>query len=431
LKFHTQSAEDLRIQGVKSPCPKSEAAPLNRFYPKEIEKIQQGKKAKSNRSKGRINKMGAKQSFDAIIIGCGIAGASLAYFLAERGMTDILILEREEQPGYHATGRAAGVLVELDFVPSILELKILGGKFLRNPPDGFSEYPLLRQSGILIMFKGQMWDSVQQMIPGMRQAGVVVEALSHEEVMSVIPVVCSKNFDGAVLLSEDGHIDANQLLWSYIRNARRRGARLHLKDEVHGIKLEQGRVSGVKTAAGEYRSPLVINASGAWAGNIRKLMGQTPVQLTPLRRTIITFAAPEGMETKDWPLAADLSHDLYFSPESSGMLASPMDEDPMEPCDAHPDELVVAQTVERLKQFTPHLAPRSIINKWAGLRTFAPDHAMVVGEDPVVKGFFWLSGQGGSGIETSAAVGQIASDMIVDGHTEIMDASRISPMRFG
>jgi D-arginine dehydrogenase len=375
--------------------------------------------------------MGAKMSFDAIIIGCGIAGASLAYFLAERGMTDILILEREDQPGYHATGRAAGVLVELDFVPSILDLKILGGKFLRNPPNGFSDYPLLRQSGILIMFKGQLWDSVQQMIPALRQAGVVVEALSREEVMSVIPVVCSKNFDGAVFLSEDGHIDANELLWSYIRNAIRRGARLHLKEEVHEIELEQGRVTGVKTPAGEYLSPLVINASGAWAGNIRKLMGQTPVQLTPYRRTIITFGAPEGMETRDWPLTADLSHDLYFSPESSGMLASPMDEDPMEPCDARPDELVVAQTVERLKQLTPRLAPRSIIHKWAGLRTFAPDRAMVVGEDPVVKGFFWLSGQGGSGIETSAAAGQIASDLIVDGYTEIMDAGQISPMRFG
>ena len=378
-----------------------------------------------------IHKMGSESSFDAIIIGCGIAGASLAYFLAERGMTDILILEREEQPGYHATGRAAGVLVELDFVPSILELKILGGRFLRNPPDCFSESPVLRQSGILIMFKGELWDSVQQMIPGLMQSGVVVNVLSREDVMSVIPVVSSNNFDGAVLLPEDGHIDANELLWSYIRNARRRGARLHLKEEVHGIELEQGRVSGVRTIAGEYRSPLVINASGAWAGNIRKLSGQTPVQLTPYRRTIITFGAPEGIETRDWPLAADLSHDLYFSPESSGMLASPMDEDPMEPCDARPDEIVVAQTVERLKQLTPRLAPKSIINKWAGLRTFAPDQAMVVGEDPVVKGFFWLSGQGGSGIETSAAVGQIASDLIVDGHTEIMDARQISPMRFG
>jgi len=154
------------------------------------------------------------------------------------------------------------------------------------------------------------------------------------------------------------------------------------------------------------------------------------VELTPYRRTIITFAAPKGLDVRGWPLCADLSHGLYFAPESSGLMASPMDEDPMEPCDARPDELVVAQTIERLKQLTPRLVPGSVSRKWAGLRTFAPDQAMVVGEDPVVKGFFWLSGQGGSGIETSGAVGRIASDLIMDGRTELMDAELISPLRF-
>jgi D-arginine dehydrogenase len=129
-------------------------------------------------------------------------------------------------------------------------------------------------------------------------------------------------------------------------------------------------------------------------------------------------------------MAADLSHELYFSTESAGLLASPMDEDPMEPCDAHPDELVVAQTIERLKQLTPQLVPKSITHKWAGLRTFAPDQVIVVGEDPFMKGFFWLAGQGGSGIESSPAFGQIASDLIVDGHTELIDIQSISPMRF-
>ena len=376
------------------------------------------------------HEMGAKSDFEAIIIGCGIAGASLAYFLAEQGMTDVLILEREEQPGYHSTGRSAAVLVELDFIPSILQLKILGAGFLRKPPDGFSENPLIRQSGILILFQGQLWEIVQQMIPGLRQAGAVVNVLSHKEVVSMVPVVSPENFDGAVLLPEDGQLDVNELLWSYLRHARRSGTQLRLKEEVKGIKVDQGRCSGVITSSGEYQSRWVINAAGAWAGNIRKLVGRTPVQLTPYRRTIITFAAPEGLDVKDWPLTADLSHELYFAPESGGMLASPMDEEPMEPCDARTDELVIAQTIERLKHLAPRLVPKSISSKWAGLRTFAPDQAMVVGEDPVLKGFFWLSGQGGSGIETSPAVGQIASDLIVNGRTELMNAQHISPMRF-
>ena len=374
--------------------------------------------------------MDSKSNFDSIIIGCGIAGASLAYFLAGRGMKDILILEREKQPGYHATGRSAAVLVEFDLVPSVLQLKLLGGRFLRNPPPDFSENPLLQSSGVLIMLEGALWDQARQMIPGLRKSGAVVDILTQEETVSMIPVLSSANFDVAVLLPEGGHIDVNELLWGYLRNAKRRGVQLRCKEEVLDIKTDQGRCIGAVTNRGEYSSPLVIDAAGAWAGKIRGLAGPSPVQLTPYRRTIITFAAPEGLAAGKWPLASDLSHELYFAPESAGLMASPMDEDPMEPCDARPDELVVAKTIERLKHLTPRLTPKSITHKWAGLRTFAPDNIMVVGEDPVLKGFFWLSGQGGAGIETSPAVGQIASELILDGHTKLMDAQVISPARF-
>lgn len=374
--------------------------------------------------------MDTKSNFEVIIIGCGIAGASLAYFLAARGMRDILILEREDQPGYHATGRSAAALVELDLVPSILHLKLLGGRFLRDPPPGFSENPLLEESGILITFQGPLWKQVSEMVPDLRQSGVVVDLLSQEETVSMIPVLLPENFDGAVLLPEDGHIDVNELLWSYLRHAKRRGAQLRCEEEALGIRTDHGRCSGVITSAGEYGSRWVINAAGAWGGKIRGLAGPSPVKLTPYRRTIITFAAPEGLPVKKWPHVGDVSNELYFSPESAGLMASPMDEDPMEPCDVRPDELVVAQTIERLKQLTPRLVPKSISHKWAGLRTFAPDQAMVVGEDPVVKGFFWLSGQGGAGIETSSAVGQIASDLILDGRTKLIDAQVISPARF-
>jgi len=374
--------------------------------------------------------MDAKSNFELIIIGCGIAGASLAYFLTARGMTDILILEREDQPGYHATGRSAAALVELDLVPSILQLKLLGGRFLRNPPPGFSENPLLEESGILITFQGPLWEQVSEMVPDLRQSGVVVDLLSQEETVSMIPVLSPENFDGAVLLPEDGHIDVNELLWSYLRHARRRGAELRCEEELLNLEVERGRCCGVITNAGKYRSRWVINAAGAWAGKIRGLAGPSPVQLTPYRRTIITFPGPEGLPVKKWPHVGDLSNELYFSPESAGLFASPMDEDPMEPCDVRPDDLVVAQTIERLKQLTPRLVPKSISHKWAGLRTFAPDQTMVVGEDPIVKGFFWLSGQGGAGIETSSAVAQIASDLIMDGRTKLIDAQVISPARF-
>jgi D-arginine dehydrogenase len=131
-----------------------------------------------------------------------------------------------------------------------------------------------------------------------------------------------------------------------------------------------------------------------------------------------------------WPLVADYTHQLYFAPESRGLLASPMDEDPVEPCDAQPDELVIAQTMDRLERLAPSLLPSSLRQTWAGLRTFAPDQTFVIGEDPSVKGFFWLAGQGGSGIETSPVVGQLAAELLTAGHTDLIDAEPLTPARF-
>jgi D-arginine dehydrogenase len=370
------------------------------------------------------------KTHNAVIIGGGIAGASLSYFLTKKGMRDILILEKEEQPGYHSTGRAAGVLAEFDPIPSMIDLKILGGKFLRNPPQDFSEFPLLRKSGILLLAQGEIWDALVRMIPELKNKGVEIEVLSRDDARLIVPVISHQFIDGALLLPEDGHIDVHELLWSYLRHGRKAGAELHCGEEVQGIKIENGKVTGIISSKDEYSCQWVINAAGAWVQKIRSLAGSSPIKLTPFRRTIITFNPPEGLDVSKWPLTADQTHQFYLSPESGGLLASPMDEEPMEPCDARPDEWVVAQTIERLKQFTPQILPKAIKQKWAGLRTFSSDQSMVIGEDPFLKGFFWLAGQGGAGIETSGAVGQLAADLIIDGRTDIMDVNRFSPRRF-
>ena len=370
------------------------------------------------------------KTYDAVIIGGGIAGASLAYFLTQKGMRDILIFEKEEQPGYHSTGRAAGVLAEFDPIPSMVDLKILGGKFLRKPPEDFSEFPLLRKSGILLLAQGEIWDALMRMIPELKSKGVEIRVLSRDDARLIVPVISHNFIDGALLLPEDGHIDVHELLWSYLRHARKAGVELHCGEEVQGIKIENGKAVGIISSKDEYACHWVINAAGAWAQKIRSLAGSSPIKLTPFRRTIITFNPPEGLDVSKWPLTADQTHKFYLSPESGGLLASPMDEEPMEPCDARPNEWVVAQTIESLKQFTPQILPKAIKQKWAGLRTFSSDQSMVIGEDPFLRGFFWLAGQGGAGIETSGAVGQLAADLIIDGRTDIIDVRRFSPSRF-
>ena len=374
--------------------------------------------------------MSDKSRYEVIVVGCGIAGASLAYFLSERGLTDVLILEREEQPGYHSTGRSAAVVIELDFIPSALQMTIAGADFLRNPPKGFSQSPLLKQSGILIMFHGSDWEMIEGVAPVFHQMEISLELLSPAQVARRIPVVLEEHFDGAVFLPEDGHIDVHELLWSYLRNARSKGVELRCGVEVQDVMVDRGRCRGVITNEGEFTGRWVVDAAGAWAGVIGRLAGATPIELTPHRRSMIAFAPPEGLDVAEWPLVANYTHKFFFAPESRGLVASPMDEDPVEPCDAHPNELVIAQTIDRLERYAPSLVPGSLRQKWAGLRTFAPDQAYVVGEDPSVKGFFWLAGQGGSGIETSPAVGRFAADLLVDGRTDIMGANELSPARF-
>src|SRR6266404_194783 len=322
--------------------------------------------------------MSPGQRFDVVIIGGGIAGASLAYFLTRRGVTDVVLLEQESQPGFHATGRSAA--------------------------------------------RAAAATSADR--------GTVVRILSPAECVDLVPVLSPAYVDGGVLLPEDGRIDVHQLLWSYLRHAMHAGVHCRWGVTVEGIRVEGGRSRAVMTSAGELETTWIVNAAGAWAAGVGMLARATPVPLTPHRRTIVTFAAPEDVAVRDWPLVHNESQRLYFAPESGGLLACPMDEEPMEPCNAQPSELVVAQAIERLGRVAPRLVPQTLRRTWAGLRTFVPDRALVVGEDPRVRGFFWLAGQGGCGIETSGAVGQIAADLLIEGRTERFDAAILSPARF-
>src|SRR5215470_7740233 len=188
--------------------------------------------------------------FDVIIIGSGIAGASLAYFLTARGVRDVLLLEREEQPGYHSTGRSAAVLVEWDPIPALQELKIQGGAFLRHPPDGFNEQPLLVPHGILVTFQEPVWSGARTVVPILTARGTAAHELSAAEVIARVPVLAPEYVDGGVWLPEGGHIDVHELLWSYLRHAVQRGARRLCAAEVRAICSAGGRVRSVVTDAG-------------------------------------------------------------------------------------------------------------------------------------------------------------------------------------
>jgi len=369
--------------------------------------------------------------FDVVIIGGGIAGASLAYFLTERGVTNLALLERESQHGYHSTGRSAASLVEFDPIPAVQRLKAMGGEFLRNHPAGFADNPLLIPTPVMILFRGPYLREFDRAVVGLAQRDrVAFESLSCAEAKARVPALLLDEPERALMLTACGRIDVHELLTSYLRHARRRGAIVRTGSEARAIVVENGRCCAVVTDAETLRARCVVNAAGAWAGPVASLAGAMPIRLEPRRRTIVTFAAAPGLDVSGWPFVISESDQLYFAPESGGLMLSPMDQEPVPPCDAQPDDEVIASALERLRALAPAIVPRTLKRKWAGLRTFSPDSVPVVGADPRVSGFFWLAGQAGFGIESSPAIGQIAADLIVRGATDRFDASVLAPARF-
>ncbi len=369
--------------------------------------------------------------FDVVIIGGGIAGASLAYFLTERGMTNVALLERESQHGYHSTGRSAASLVEFDPIPAVQALKAMGGKFLRNPPAGFADNPILIPTPVMILFRRPVLSVFDFSAAGLRRDGVAFQPLSCAESKARMPALLLEEPERALMLTACGRIDVHELLTSYLRHARRRGAVVRTGSEARAIVVENGRCRAVVTDAETLRARCVVNAAGAWAGPVASMAGAMPIRFEPRRRSIVTFAAPPSLDVSGWPFVISESDQIYFAPESGGLMLSPMDQEPMPPCDAQPDDEVIAAALERLRALAPAIVPRTLKRKWAGLRTFSPDSVPVVGADPRVAGFFWLAGQAGFGIESSPAIGQIAADLIVRGATERFDASVLAPGRFG
>jgi D-arginine dehydrogenase len=371
-----------------------------------------------------------RTDFEVIIIGGGIAGASLAYFLTDRGVTNIAVLERESQHAYHSTGRSAATLVEWDSIATVQQLKALGGKFLRNPPADFAENPLLLRSRVMLLYRRALLAHFDATLITLVRDGIEFESLAPAAALARVPALELDACDRAIVLSADGRIDVHELLTSYLRHARRRGADIRLETEVRGFVIDNARCRGVVTATGTLSARWVVDAGGAWAGEIAKLAGASPITLEPRRRTIVTFEPPPDLDVSGWPLVISEADQIYFSPESTGMLLSPMDQVPIRPCDPQPDDETIAAAIERLRVLAPRLVPRALKRKWAGLRTFSPDSLPVVGEDPKVRGFFWLAGQAGFGIESSPALGEIAADLLVYGAISKFDASLLSPERF-
>jgi len=350
-------------------------------------------------------------SYDFIVIGGGIAGASAAYRLAEHG--SVLVLEMEEQPGYHSTGRSAAQFTELYGNGPIRALVRLSKQFLLSPPAGFTEAPILTPRGAMFVGTAAQKAALDEVVTTAAEENCQVHELDVEGAREIVPVLKPDAFARAVLEPESTDIDVHALHGGFLKAFAGAGGELVCDAEVQELQRVDDNWR-VKTKAGSFEAPIVVNAAGAWGDVVAERAGIHPMGLTPKRRTVILFDPPPDVKIEDWPLVIDADENWYFKPDAGKVLASPADETPVAPYDAQAEELDIALIADAIERMTDMQVGR-ISHSRAGLRTFAADKTPVVGFAPDAEGFFWLVGQGGYGIETSPAMGELASALIVDG----------------
>ncbi len=356
------------------------------------------------------------------IIGAGMGGASLAYFLAGH---DVTMLEAEDVPGYHTTGRSAAFWAPSYGGQAVLGLTAASRNFFMDPPEGFVR-PLLSSRGELQLAPPGDDLAGAGSLAEATAAGGVSMRLDAAALAARFPMLRPEWARAGLLDADCWDIDVAALHAGFLGGARRAGARL-----VTGARVEAlDRAGGawrIATTAGAFEADVVVNAAGAWADGLAALAGAAPLGLTPLRRTMVVLDT-DPVPDPGLPVTFDAAGSFYFKPDAGRMWVSPHDEIPDVPRDAAAEELDIAVAVDRFEAATRYRV-RRVERHWAGLRTFAPDRAPVIGFDAAVPGFFWSAGQGGVGIQTAPAWGKLAADLLL-GRTPEVAPEGFDPARF-
>ena len=360
------------------------------------------------------------KEFDIVVIGAGIAGASVAAHLAETHK--VLIAEMEDRPGYHTTGRSAATYEPNYGPPSICALT----RASRREYDA-GEYLTPRDS-LFFMPDGQQqdFDRLNAAQQGMREIAV-------REARERFPLLREGYARRALLDPGTADIDVDLLHQSYLRLFKSRGGSLLCSAPVTAI--EKHGTWAITAGGTTFRSRIIVDAAGAWGDQVAELAGKRPIGLQPRRRSIAVVPVPDGLKVMSWAMAIDCAETWYCKPQSGKLLVSPADATPVDPHDAYADDMTLAEGIERFQQAVDMEVTR-VERTWGGLRSFAPDGNPVVGYDKADDGFFWLIGQGGYGIQSAPALSRLAAALVrgEEMPSDIMDEglvlADISPQRF-
>lgn len=359
------------------------------------------------------------ERFDIAIVGAGMAGASLAARIA--GRARVVLLEAEDRPGYHATGRSAAFWTESYGGVMVQPLTTASGLFLAG--GGF-----LAPRGALTIGRAGREAEVAAFARRFSERGVRIDLFDRKEIERVLPALRAGWTIGA-FEPDCSDIDVAALHQHFLKAASGAGAGLWCRARLAAV---QGEGSGWRLGLADGRElhcAVLVNAAGAWADEVAALAGVRAIGVVPLRRTMaqlrVSPAPPAAL-----PLVLDIDESFYFKPEAGRLWLSPHDETPSDPCDAAPEEIDVATAIARLEEVVDWGVER-IDHRWAGLRSFAPDRLPVYGFDRRQPRFFWCAGQGGFGIQTAPAAADLAARLLLGDAPGEVDPAPYAASRFG
>lgn len=365
---------------------------------------------------------------EVVIIGGGIIGTSIAYYLAKKGMREVLLLEKGLM-GEGSTGKCVGGIrtqfsTEINVRFSSFSLKV----FNRFKAE-FGVDPEFHRVGYLFLAAREShWKTLKATGRLLQSMGLEITLLEPEEIKHRWPFLHVGDLLGGSYTERDGYAGPYEVLQGFAKGARRLGVVIREGVEVTGVRVGKGHVQAVDTSIGEkVVTPIVINAAGPHGGRVAAMAG-LDLPISPLRRQIFFTEAFEALPPV-FPLIIDQRHGWYMRREGKGLLLSgPQDSESS--FEVGVDFEAREWTAERSLYRVPVLESAKIVRGWAGLYEISPDHHGIIGSFPELEGFICAAGFSGHGFQHSPAVGVTTSELVVEGEAKTLDIDPLRPTRF-
>jgi sarcosine oxidase subunit beta len=368
-----------------------------------------------------------EKTADVVIIGGGIVGLSIAYYLALKRAGRIILIEKG-QLGEGSTSRCVGG-IRTQFSTEInIRFSLESLKTFDQFEEEFGIAPEFKRVGYLFLATTEGETEIfKQNIRLQEKFNIPVELLSPEQITARWPYLRTDDILGGTFCSWDGYAGPNEILSGFANGAKRKGVKIYEGAEVTGISLAKGKIRSVKTKDEEISTPMVVNAGGPYAALIGEMVG-IKIPVRPLRRQIF-ITAPFHLTDRSIPLTIDFHRGSYFRQEGDGLLLSgPLDPEPG--FNLNIDYEAMAEASENAMHRVPVLERAHIARGWAGLYEISPDHHAILGKVSEVEGFILANGFSGHGFQHSPAVGKVIAELIVDGEATTIDISPLSIERF-